>query len=269
MRASLESCSSVEAYLSASEGAHLRGRTYLAYRVDARLDGLVVWGEPTAQDLSELVALFARERARGPKRCASLVDFRRLKVLDPQVFAAWAAYAREHRAVQAERMEREAVVRPVEGLVATVLAGYRAIVEPAHPLEVFTSTADALAWLERSDALGAVSSIEALADVSPLLVRLVEVLSGDLSLGADAAAKRVGLSTRALQRSLKDAGTTFRAEVQRARLALAKRLLADGAAIADVAARVGLGSPQSFTKLFTRVAGVSPGSWRELSQRQD
>lgn len=237
------------------------------YRVDARLDGLVVWGEPTAEDLAELLGLFARQRAPGQRRCASLVDLRRLKVIDPGVFAAWAAYAQEHRREQAERMEREAVVRPGEGLVATVLAGYRAIVAPAHALEVFTSTEAALGWLERSDALEVVTSLEALADASPPLVRLVEVLSNDLSLGADAAAKRVGLSTRALQRSLKDAGTTFRAEVQRARVALAKRLLADGVGIADVAARVGLGSPQSFTKLFTRAAGVSPGSWRELSQR--
>lgn len=252
----------IEAYVASRDAAYVRARTYLVYRVDARLAGLVVWGEPTLRDLEELLDLYAREQRTARDRYASLVDFRRLKTLDHRVFGAWAEHARAHRELQAARMNREAVIRPVDGMLATVLMGYRHVVEPAHPFEVFTSTADALAWLGRDDAAAAVDAMEREADAAPLVARLVDVLARDLGASAADAARALGLSTRALQRGLEDAGTTYRAEVQRVRLDAAKRLLDGGAEIAAVAARVGFANAQSFTKWFTAGVGVTPGAFR-------
>ena len=75
-------------------------------------------------------------------------------------------------------------------------------------------------------------------------------------------ARRLGLAPRSLQRALARVGTSFRAEVEDARFALACRLLLEtDAKLEVIARRIGLG-PAQLTTLFRRRLGTTPSAWR-------
>jgi len=77
-------------------------------------------------------------------------------------------------------------------------------------------------------------------------------------------ATRLAMSRRQLFRSLKGEGTTCQKVVDEVRFARARHLLAAGdAPIAEIAFAVGYPDQTSFTRAFTRWAGLSPGAWRK------
>lgn len=57
-------------------------------------------------------------------------------------------------------------------------------------------------------------------------------------------------------------GTTPAQLLQLLRMRVARRLLAQGAAIADAAERVGYRSQAAFSRVFQRIEGVAPSAWR-------
>lgn len=70
-----------------------------------------------------------------------------------------------------------------------------------------------------------------------------------------AVARRLGRSTRALQRELTDAGTTFRALVDHVRRSQARALLAADLPLDEVAARLGYSERSAFVRAFGRWRG--------------
>jgi DNA-binding LacI/PurR family transcriptional regulator len=88
------------------------------------------------------------------------------------------------------------------------------------------------------------------------------------NLGVDEVARRVGVSRRTLELRFHAAFGHGPAEALRLRrLVLAKRLLSEtGLTVAEVAARVGGGSVQTFTTLFRRLSGVTPAAFRRTSR---
>jgi AraC family transcriptional regulator of adaptative response / DNA-3-methyladenine glycosylase II len=78
----------------------------------------------------------------------------------------------------------------------------------------------------------------------------------------------VGVSRRTLELRFHAAFGHGPAEALRLRrLVLAKRLLSEtGLTVAEVAARVGGGSVQTFTTLFRRLSGVTPAAFRRTSR---
>ena len=84
------------------------------------------------------------------------------------------------------------------------------------------------------------------------------------NLGVDEVARRVGVSRRTLELRFRAAFGHGPAEAFRLRrLVLAKRLLAEtGLTVAEVSARVGGGSVQTFTTLFRRLCGCTPAEFR-------
>jgi AraC-like DNA-binding protein len=88
------------------------------------------------------------------------------------------------------------------------------------------------------------------------------------NLGVDEVARRVGVSRRTLELRFHAAFGHGPAEAFRLRrLVLAKRLLSEtDLAVAEVSARVGGGSVQTFTTLFRRLSGVTPAAFRRTSR---
>jgi AraC-like DNA-binding protein len=71
-----------------------------------------------------------------------------------------------------------------------------------------------------------------------------------------------------LQRSLLGCSTSFRAEVERARVREAERLLTEGDEKVEVIARrVGCASPSHFAALFRRTTGEAPADFRGRRRR--
>jgi AraC-like DNA-binding protein len=84
----------------------------------------------------------------------------------------------------------------------------------------------------------------------------------DLSLGA--VAREIATSRRQLQRACQEAGrTSFSRELQRIRMARAAELLAEGELpVQAVAGAVGYRQAAQFAKVFRRIHGDSPSSFR-------
>jgi len=71
-------------------------------------------------------------------------------------------------------------------------------------------------------------------------------------------AKRLGLTTRSLQRRLKDEGTAFATVREEVRRELAQRYLHDGHSIAEISFLLGFSEPSAFFRAFKRWTGSTP-----------
>ena len=81
-----------------------------------------------------------------------------------------------------------------------------------------------------------------------------------------ACANEAYLSERSLQRLFARHKTTFRAQLLRMRMELAKRyLLESRLSIAEIAARVGYSQPMHFAKAYRRYHGASPREERRAA----
>lgn len=94
-----------------------------------------------------------------------------------------------------------------------------------------------------------------------LHARVSRLLGDQLSGGApdvEWVAGRLHMSSRSLQRRLRDAGTSFQDLLDRLRRDLALRYLADGLAVAEVAFLVGFTEASNFHRAFKRWTGMTP-----------
>jgi AraC-like DNA-binding protein len=95
--------------------------------------------------------------------------------------------------------------------------------------------------------------------------RVAGHIASSLPQGADVAevAHAMRMSPRTLQRRLEQEGTRFSEVLDRARLDVAKRLLADARLpLAEIAFRLGFADVATLSRAFKRWTGVPPGQWR-------
>lgn len=164
--------------------------------------------------------------------------------------------------------------------------------EPAAPVDdyqallraplVFDASENALVF---SPALQATPLVQANADMRDHLERLADRALAELDTGGLAArvqslirqapdrgkehiAGELGMSGRHLIRKLQEEGTTFK--LLRATLLqqMAEELLAAGAGVGEVAARLGFSDESAFNKAFKRWAGVTPARFREQAAKE-
>lgn len=109
-------------------------------------------------------------------------------------------------------------------------------------------------------------------DDDPLRGRLADSLRAALaagqSPGIEAAAEALGLTPRTLQRRLAERDTSFQAEVNTLRCALAKDLLRGDPSlgIAGIAMRLGFADVANFHRAFKSWTGVTPSQWRDVGR---
>jgi AraC-like DNA-binding protein len=95
--------------------------------------------------------------------------------------------------------------------------------------------------------------------------RIAAHLATSLPGGSDVAdvARAMHMSGRTLQRRLEQEGITFSEVLDRARLDVAKRALAEpSTTLTDVALQLGFSDLATFTRAFKRWTGMPPGQWR-------
>jgi AraC-like DNA-binding protein len=256
----MRAVSSVDAFIADRFGSYFVGQSYLVWCSDAALGGVVFWGTPDAGDVSELERIFALE----PEQPYDVVaDGRRLeRVLQ----TSWEPFTRTaaRRLREQPLMRRMAVVVPF-GLVGSMMAGFFHLFSLVGRQRLFSDAGGAFGWLGRSDALQALEEVIAKElRESPLLTSLRDWLAIHL-LNATLrdAAQALGRSSRSLQRDLGAAASSFRRELERARVAAARARLADSdVKIETLAHDVGCRSVASFAKLFRRVTGETPSDFR-------
>ena len=80
----------------------------------------------------------------------------------------------------------------------------------------------------------------------------------------DKLAKKVNMSVRSLQRSLKEQGTTFGTLLDEVRKGLAEDYVRDpNVALAEIAFILGFSEQSAFSRAFKRWTGVAPGKYRQ------
>lgn len=95
-----------------------------------------------------------------------------------------------------------------------------------------------------------------------------QVLAGSLSL--DGAAHALDVSTRTLQRALKDRGTDFRSLGTMIRARRAGELLrGTTASVTDIAAELGYSAPANFARAFRKATGLAPEDFRRSVARAE
>lgn len=251
-------------YRDDPEGAYLALPRAIVFCARRTLWGFALWGRPTEADLKRIVPLLALELAPGVAPHASLIDARRLESGDPRAFAILAKYLRANWDTFRTRVTRLALVRP-PGVLGATVAGFYQVAGAPYPVRVFDDLAAAATWLRATDLAPVLdAAVASASDLSPVLLELRGWLDGHLADASLArAAKAVSRAPRSLQRHLGVAGTTFQAEVDAARIRLAKRLLLESdSALTEIAYDVGCASPQHFSTLFRRVTGQVPSAWR-------
>ena len=98
--------------------------------------------------------------------------------------------------------------------------------------------------------------------------RVRELLRAGNDPGIAHTARKLGLSTRSLQRALTNEGTSYLEIATRARRGIAEQLLARGElAISEIAYALGFRDVPAFHKAFSRWTGATPGEFRARSLR--
>ena len=264
---SVRAAADVDDYRDDPVGASLALTRALVFCARPTLWGFALWGAPTAADLARIVPLLRLELAREPH--ASLIDVRRLETADPRAFAVLATYLRANFAAFRTQVTRLALVRP-PGVLGATVAGFYQVAGAPYPVRVFDDLPAACAWL-RTPGLAAEldAAIASASDVSPTVLQLRRWLDAHLDDASLArAARAVSRAPRSLQRDLGAARTSFHAELDAARVRLAKRLLVETTSpLTEIAYDVGCASPQHFSTLFRRVTAMTPSRFRARARR--
>jgi AraC-like DNA-binding protein len=253
-----------DAYRDDPSGAYLALSHALVFCARTTLWGFALWGKPTEADVRRLVPMLALELAPGVAPHASLVDVHRLEAADPRAFAVLAKYLHANFEEFRTRVTRLALVRPA-GALGAMVAGFYQVAGAPYPVRVFDALPAAAAWLRAAAVADDLDgALVAASGVSPVVIQLRQWLDGHLADASLArAARAVSRAPRSLQRDLRAARSSFQSELDAARVRLAKHLLAEtDSPLTEIAYDVGCASPQHFSTLFRRVAGVAPSSWR-------
>ena len=267
MTAKFERAETIASLGSDPRGKYFVGRTWLSFFAHhGAFSGTLVWGEPTGDDVRAWGECAALRLSAACAPHASLFDAARVERLGPASFGALAEFAAQHDAGLRDRITRLAIVH--RGLYAGAVAvGFTKLVPIPFPTDEFTDVSAALAWLGCAGDAPLVDEIasvrDELVDRPAIVQQLGSYLSDHLDATPASAARALALSTRSLQRRLAEGRTTFRRELDVARVRLAQRLLLDPrASVTEVALRVGLTSPQHLSTLFRKCGFESPSVWR-------
>ena len=103
--------------------------------------------------------------------------------------------------------------------------------------------------------------------LAPIVQRVRQAVSAELPTGGvdqERIARRLGLSTRTLQRRLSEVETSFQDVLEQTRRDVAMRMLRDrSASVFDVAYMLGYADTPSFYRAFKRWTGQTPQKYRE------
>jgi AraC-like DNA-binding protein len=234
------------------------------------LVGAVGWGRPSLQDANlGLEALNAFRHPRIARRFDVVFDARFLEAVDPAALGAVLAWFGEHRAelearvrVHYSALDASPVGVALAGIVPIVSARYpfRVAPDPRVALRAVSSRGDEIATeLERI--------VEEARSAPYLVLQLRAALRREhAKTSIRAVARSLGSSVRALQRALRESGTSFRDELKQARFSAARDLLVSSdAKISAVARRVGL-SEGRLVELVREKAHVTPAELRRSNR---
>jgi AraC-like DNA-binding protein len=261
----LSPATSLENYVENPIGRYIAGPNAAAFWASSALTGMSFWGYPNDADV-ELIASAVRA-ATSPSICyhASLVDLRRLELLDLRVFdKLWSDLA-SHFTALGPLVTRRALIAPRGPTGAIVAELFKSLSQDAS-VRSFADGVEALVWIEVGDQafLEELDRLPGIASNHTSMIAEVRgLLDGRPADRAEEVARRFGMSQRTFQRRLRELGTSFQQEVTAAHVRIAKRLMRETEnPLKWIAIESGYASLQHFSSSFRAHVGVSPSRWR-------
>ncbi|MFZ5446514.1 MAG: helix-turn-helix transcriptional regulator [Myxococcota bacterium] len=252
-------------FLRSPRGACFLGRSVAFWNLGA-VAGWRVWGAPQVEDGRQLTSCIDTLYAEGAPRYWSLVDLRSLESVAEPGFEVLRAWVERRRKVMARRLVRQAVVRP-RGLVGAMVSGFYVQLEALHAVRLFDDVTSAARWLAPEDTAALKTLTRAFAQ-PPVTPGALDSLRAWLHQNCQRAelsmaARALGVSPRTLQRRLREAKTTFLAQLRVVRVELAQRLLRETDwKLAAIAQEVGFDSSQRLATSFRRHTQLTPSAFR-------
>jgi AraC-like DNA-binding protein len=248
----------LEEFARAPAGSFLAGPSWLIF-CDA-IWGVMLFGRPDRDAAAEMARAFSVELEQPPH--VTLVDASALEGIDAGAFELLQEFARSNLERSRDKVQRLALVLP-RGVSGAVVAGFYGVLGPPCPIHTAEDRAEALRWLSAELPWLDATLAEA-RGTPPLLGTLRAILRQDPAHPTvEAAADRLGLSVRTLQRRLAEADTSFARLVLEARIDEAKRRLAESDdAVTVIALELGFGSSQHFSRQFRQATRATPSEWR-------
>ncbi len=257
---------SAEDFFAAPIGAYVVGRTFVAWMHGPALVGASHVGALDAADLPALEALFDLPLHRALVPPYDVVhDLGGVDALDSRAFELHAQFLASRMPKLVGRVRKLAVVRPA-GLAGAAFTGlFHDFADAQFDATLVTDRTAALAWLGVAPAVQAeIAAAIAELEGTPLRRRLRDAIAADPQLTLERAATAIGHSARSLQRHLAAEQTSFRDELIRARVELAKaRLIETDDKIEAIARDLGFRSVAAFTTMFGRAIGEPPHAFRQ------
>jgi AraC-like DNA-binding protein len=249
-------------YLVEPTEGYAVGPTYLVWCHSACLSGIAFWGRVEAEHTTWL-----RGECGTVLHRVQLIDLRRVESMCSTAFDALTAYLCARAELPGDSVPGAALLRP-DGFLGVTIAGLCKVYDFSRRVEVFTDPGDALAWLGAADALPVMHELDGLLCTVTGADSVLSAMRAHLARNPGKAdlttvSAALGMSGRALQRRLKGARTSFRAEQNAAQIQFAKDLLRDtNHEIKRIAFEVGCSSLAAFSALFRRIEGAAPSAWR-------
>lgn len=215
----MKSVATIDEFLLAPKRRYFAGQRYLVWASSPSFAGTTVWGVPDHSDVDALVRLWELFRFVG-QPFSVVTDARHFERMSPDILNALLGYMRSRVDAFAIHLERHAVIVPSSAAGAAV-AGAFALAGMKHEWKVFEEARAAFVWAGRRAGAATFDEVEKLVNAHAfgdhLLVTLREYLDTEAAPSLERFAALAGYSTRSLQRTLAARGTSFRAEVERAR----------------------------------------------------
>lgn len=260
---------STDAFIASPVGRYLRGRTHLVWCHDRRLLGSAHWGRAAEADLVRLGKALEVVNAGALARPLDVVTDARHVESTPSVvnYARSIGHLSERMEAYGKLLRRHAVIHGT-GLAGSVVAGSLPLLSPRHEWRLFTDAREAWAWLENPAAEAARREVDGLLEevisAPPPVAAVRDYLAqrGTTATLVDTA-RALGVSARALQRSLAGESTSFRSELSRARSQAAVRLVLESdLKLSAVARQLGFSSLGAFSRHYLRHTGELPSQAR-------
>jgi transcriptional regulator GlxA family with amidase domain len=267
----VEPASAVDDFLAHPNGRYFAGRHFFIWCHDPTFTGSVLWGRPEESDTEQIVRIWRALHPTLPSFDV-VTDGSRIESVDAAAFDVMIRFLGEKGAEYSAQIRKQAIIHP-QGLAGAAVAGILPAMKIYYRWQLFPEPAQGFAWLEREDSALVCAEVSALADRFAGSTELARVLEDALrsnpeNVSLPIIAKKLQRSARSLQRDLQTAGTSFRNELDGARVALARALLVDSdVKIEAVARRVGCASAAHFATLFRRLTGETPGEYRGRVKR--
>ena len=259
---------SADDYARAPVGRYVAGRTFVVWVDSPSFAGSAYAGRVDDGELADILRLTALpEHWTAETGYDVLVDCSALAPINGPAFALLVRQLHEITPV-ATKLRRAALVRPA-GVAGAIIAGvFHDTIQAKFRSALFSDRAEAVRWLGRPDGAEALARIDDLLatvfGAPPPLRTLRDQLARDPAHATLAtSARALGMSERSLSRRLSELGTSFRDEVQRARVRAAEALLVDTELKLDAVARtIGFASRAHFSDFFHRATGETASEFR-------